>query len=66
MDVDEDKLRNREVKDHLVLAQKYLEAADSSLADGKYRVAVYIAYNAVESSRKRPLPWDRPGPHRRR
>lgn len=49
MDVDEDELKNREVKDRLVLAQEYLEVAENCLAEGRYRIAVYAAYNVVES-----------------
>jgi len=47
--MDEDDLKDREVKDYLVLAQEYFEAAESSFANGKYRVAVDLAYNAAES-----------------
>ena len=46
--MDKNDLRNGEVKGCLDLAQEYLEAAGSSLARGKYRVAVDTAYNAAE------------------
>ena len=47
--MDEEELKDREVKDYLALAQEYLEMAEVSLANGKYRVAVDTAYNAAES-----------------
>jgi len=49
MDVDEEELKNREVKDRLVLAQEYLGVAEKCLAEGKCRIAVYAAYNTIES-----------------
>jgi uncharacterized protein (UPF0332 family)/predicted nucleotidyltransferase len=47
--MDKDDLRDREVKDYLVLAQEYFEVAESSFASSKYRTAVDLAYNAAES-----------------
>lgn len=47
--MDEDELRNRELESYLDLAQEYLEVAESSLAEERYRVAIDTAYNAAES-----------------
>jgi uncharacterized protein (UPF0332 family)/predicted nucleotidyltransferase len=50
--MDEDELRNKEMKNYLSLAQEYLEMAETALANGKYRVAVDTAYNAAEACAK--------------
>jgi uncharacterized protein (UPF0332 family) len=47
--MDEDELRDRELEGYLALAQEYLEDAESSIAEERYRVAVDTAYNAAES-----------------
>jgi len=47
-EMDDNEFRDKELKDHLLVAQEYLEAAKISLADGKYRVAIDTAYNAAE------------------
>jgi uncharacterized protein (UPF0332 family)/predicted nucleotidyltransferase len=45
----EEELKDRETRDYLILSQEYLEMAETSLSNGKYRVAVDTAYNAAES-----------------
>jgi uncharacterized protein (UPF0332 family)/predicted nucleotidyltransferase len=45
----EEELKKRELEGYLSLAQEYLEVAESSLAEERYRVAVDTAYNAAES-----------------
>ena len=47
--MDEEELKNRELEGYLSLAQEYLEVAEISLAEERYRVAVDTAYNAAES-----------------
>jgi len=47
--MDEDELKNKEMKNYLVLAEEYLEMAETALTNGKYRVATDTAYNAAES-----------------
>ncbi len=45
----EEELKERQLEGYLSLAQEYLEVAESSLAEERYRVAVDTAYNAAEA-----------------
>ena len=50
--MNEEELKARELAGYLDLAQEYLEVAESSLAEERYRAAIDTAYNTAEACAK--------------